>query len=331
MDDVEGIREVAKEAIQAHPAGRGRTLRRAQPKHGREQHDDTHGLEKAVPAHGSTAGNVGHHRHEQHQHRSQDKRATHAHWTEAASHKHTKRVGERHAQQTTPEVHSIERPANAEHTHTERIAHKCPRQQRPLRGGKQGKHARTEAVKEEGVEDIADILKKQRPRGAVEGKHLAIAAHLARASGHSGQHKHGRKQSQHGVRERHTAAIPLLATLHQEGHQTHNGGPKHHGVKPNHAAAEETGESEATPPTVVIGIADDETREQEEEVHGQIAMVEMPNRAIAHAVYRLGKGKALEDMMKNYDESGHTAQSIKQLVVRLGVGKAGCEMALFFF
>lgn len=330
VDDVERIREVAKKAIQAHPAGRDRTLRRAQPKHGREQHNDAHSLEKTIPAHGGAAGNVGHHRHKQHQHRSQDKRATHSHRTEAARHEHTKRVGERHAQQTAPEVHPIKRPAYAEHTHTERIAHKCPRQQSPLCGSKQGKHARAETVEEERIENVADILKEQRPRGPIEGEHLAIAAHLTRASRHGGQHQHGGKQSQHGMREGHAAAIPLPASLHQKGHQAHNGGQNHHGMKTDHAAAEETGEAETAPPTVVIGIADDETRKQEEEVHSQIAMIEMPDRAIAHAVYRLGKGKALEDMMKNNEQGGHPAQSIEQLVVRLGVGKARCEMALFF-
>lgn len=173
----------------------------------------------------------------------------------------------------------------------------------------------------EGVEDVADILEEQRPCRPVEREHLAVAAHLVRTARPCRNHEHGAQQGQHGHRHRYAAAIPALAALKEEADQSYHGGKHHERMQPDNAAAEEVAHREAALPTVVVGIADNETRQQEEEVDGQVAVVEVGERAVAHTAHRAGKGVALEDMGDHDKQGGHAAQAVEQFIVRLGVGK----------
>ena len=62
-------------------------------------------------------------------------------------------------------------------------------------------------------------------------------------------------------------------------------------------------------PAVVIGIADDKARKHEEEVHGQMAMIEDINGA----AFR--KGKTFEHMIPHHHQCSRSAQAVQQLIV----------------
>ena len=62
-------------------------------------------------------------------------------------------------------------------------------------------------------------------------------------------------------------------------------------------------------PAVVIGIADDKARKHEEEVHGQMAMIEDINGA----AFR--KGKTFEHMIPHHHQCSRSAQTVQQLIV----------------
>ena len=63
-------------------------------------------------------------------------------------------------------------------------------------------------------------------------------------------------------------------------------------------------------PSVVVGIADDEAREHEEEVHRQIAMVDVLRAKL--------RDVSLEAMEEEYHQRSYAAQSVQYLISRLG-------------
>ncbi len=87
--------------------------------------------------------------------------------------------------------------------------------------------------------------------------------------------------------------------------------------------ADETAADEAPhgktprPQTIIIGIADHETGEDEKEVDSEIAVVDAPDgRRVATR-----EGKALEDMIDEHQKGCRTAQTIEDEIVGTTVGK----------
>ena len=75
-------------------------------------------------------------------------------------------------------------------------------------------------------------------------------------------------------------------------------------VESDEAAAQETAYGQAPFPPVVVGIADDKTGEDEEEIDGQIAM-------------RKDVGlTGIEDVEDKHHQRCHAAQAVKNLVMR---------------
>ena len=60
-------------------------------------------------------------------------------------------------------------------------------------------------------------------------------------------------------------------------------------------------------PAVVIGIADDKAREDEEKVYGNVGMIERSDDATAHVIGGLSKGKTLEDMVEQYENGRYAS------------------------
>ena len=170
---------------------------------------------------------------------------------------------------------------------------------------------------EEGVKDITYILKEERPNWSVERKHLAIAAHLVGDARHCRYHKHGEQQGYHNPTCRGCGGIPPFKTYEGKSHKAKHGTHDEHRVEADEAALEKLPHGHLSP-SIVVGIADDKTREDEEEVYGDVGMIERSDDATAHAIGGLGKGKALEDVVEQDDDGSHTSQPIEQVVMRFG-------------
>ena len=87
-------------------------------------------------------------------------------------------------------------------------------------------------------------------------------------------------------------------------HRAHH----HHGVQAHQPALEEAPRGHAVPP-VVVRIADDEARQHEEEVYGQVSVVN-------HLVGRPG-GIRLQQVEQHYDDGRDAAQSVQNLITWL--------------
>ena len=136
-----------------------------------------------------------------------------------------------------------------------------------LYGHEQPQHEFREAPDDEGIEDIGDVFVEQRPCGSVQRAGLAPAADVPRRQ--RGQHRTAQQADQQHL-------PPLYAGDHREGR-----GPEveeqraderphdDHRMQTHQAALEEALERHAVP-AVVVGVADHEAREHEEEVDGQI-------------------------------------------------------------
>ena len=74
-------------------------------------------------------------------------------------------------------------------------------------------------------------------------------------------------------------------------------------------------------PTVVVGIADYESRKDKEEVHCNVPVVQGTYDSVSCAVCHFGKREPLEDVVEKYQYGGYTAQPVKQFVVRLCIGE----------
>ena len=54
-----------------------------------------------------------------------------------------------------------------------------------------------------------------------------------------------------------------------------------------------------------------------------MSVVECADESVAGPVGEFGKGETLKHMVEEYQDGSHTTESVEQLVVGLGVGKAG--------
>ena len=86
-------------------------------------------------------------------------------------------------------------------------------------------------------------------------------------------------------------------------------------MEPDEPPADKVAAAHAALPTVIVGISDDEAREQEEEIDGQVAMVE--------ALVDGTCGKALEDVVADDQQGCYAPQSVQKFVVWFRVGICG--------
>ncbi len=211
-----------------------------------------------------------------------------------------------------------ERPPHAEVPEAREVAHGEGGETRPRKGDERREGARREPPQHERIEDVAYVFEEERPAGTVERKHLAVAAHLGARAGRHREEQHGQQHGRQHRRKGDRRAVPPHAPLQAEGDGPQHGRQHDHRMQPNEAPSEKRPERHAPPPTVVVGIADDEAREQEEEVDGQIAVVE--------PLVEGTRGESLEDMVPDDEQGGDAAQSVEDVVMGFGVGECRGRM-----
>ena len=77
-----------------------------------------------------------------------------------------------------------------------------------------------------------------------------------------------------------------------------------------------------TPPTVVIGVADDEARKDKKEIDRQIAVID--------TLVEVTRSKSLEEVETYHRQGRHAAQAVENGIVLLGVGKCRRRYSVWF-
>ena len=87
-------------------------------------------------------------------------------------------------------------------------------------------------------------------------------------------------------------------------------------MQADQAALEEIAVGHA-PPAVVVGITDDEARKDEEEIDGQITVVD--------DLIGMARGMRFEKMERHDDQRRHAAQTVENRIMgfRVGIGGSG--------
>ena len=86
-------------------------------------------------------------------------------------------------------------------------------------------------------------------------------------------------------------------------------------MQTDESATEKVAQREPFLPAVVVGIADNKTREDEEEVDSKIAVVdECDDRAPSC------KGEAFENVVEYHEQGRHASEPVEQGIVGLGIG-----------
>ncbi len=241
--------------------------------------------------------------------------AAHGHGAEAAREQQTGREGERQPQQPAREVVVEQRPAHAHVAVTREVARGIGRQPEARHGDEERQRARRQPAQQRGVEYVADVFEEERPAGAVEREHLAVAAHLGRRSREGRDEQQVEQQGQRHGPAGHAGAVPLHAALDRIGRGAQHDAHDQHRVEAYEAPPEEPADGHAPLPAVIVGVSDDEAREDEEEVDGQVAVVE-------HLVDG-ARGEALEDVVPYDQQRGYATQAVEQFVVGFGVSEGG--------
>jgi hypothetical protein len=177
-----------------------------------------------------------------------------------------------------------------------------------------------ELAEAEGVEDVGDVLEEERPGGAVEGVHLLPAADVERdrqgdegtADQHDQEHLPDGGDGDEGE---HRGVLGVEEGCADEG--SHD----HHGLETDEAALVEVPLGHAVP-AVVVGVGDDEAGEEEEEIDGEIAVVDDLLEAVV-------VGVGFEGVEDDDHDGGDTAEAVEDLVVGLGAedwGGAGSSV-----
>ena len=311
VDDVERVGDLAEEAAQRPREAVGRLARGAEP---HQQREGRHGAERVVdsvhPA-GVGPADAGHGEQRHDRQTAPPEGAADAERPAAAEEaveEQSGREGEQHAEHAAEKLHARERVADAD------VAQRpeCGVEGQPGSGcgDQRGEGAGRQAVDEECIAEIGDVLEEQRPARAVERVHLAQTADLA---------PHGRREEQ-GVEQRgdgqrpeaHGRHVPHGALLHVEHRAAEQRPEQDHRVQAHETPLEELPGREV-PPAVVVGVSDDEAREDEEEVDGQVAVVD--------ALVEVARGVGLEQVEADDHEGRHAAQSVEDRVVGFRIGE----------
>ena len=150
--------------------------------------------------------------------------------------------------------------------------------------------------------------------GAVERIHLADAPDFdaGRRGDHQCVHQRGCEQR----RDRDLRDVPHGAPLCVEHRSADECADDDHGLQADETAFEKLADRHA-PPAVVVGVTDDEAREDEEEVDGQIAVVD--------PLVEMARGVGFEEVEADDGQRGYAAQSVEDVVVGFRVGECGCR------
>lgn len=174
-----------------------------------------------------------------------------------------------------------------------------------------GKRPGRKLTDEESVEDIADILEKQRPARAVERIHFTQPPDFGTGRRRNQQRVQQRGRQQHGYG--HRRDIPDGTALKIEHDGPDHGPHDDHRMQTDQPPLEKILYRHLFLPAVVVGVTDDETRKYEEKIDGQIAVVD----PLVEMAGRIG----FEQMEPDDRDRRYAAQSVEYVVVRFGVCK----------
>ena len=104
---------------------------------------------------------------------------------------------------------------------------------------------------------------------------------------------------------------PHVAILKIEHRRTDGHAQHHHRLQADQTPLEEAADGHA-PPAVVVGVADDESRKGEEEIDGQIAVVEQ--------LVEMACGVRLAKVEDDDEQRRNAAQAVQNFIVRFTVG-----------
>ena len=82
-------------------------------------------------------------------------------------------------------------------------------------------------------------------------------------------------------------------------------------------AFEKVFQRQAPAPTVVVGIPDDESRQDKKEVDSQVSVIDTFDKGSP------GKGIAFEHVVPHDQEGRHAPQPVEQFVMGFGIGEGG--------
>ena len=179
-------------------------------------------------------------------------------------------------------------------------------------------HLGRQPADEQRIEDVADILVKQRPARTVQREHFGHAPdlHAGRGRNHAGVHQ-GRCQ-QH--RHRDFRDVPYGAALKVEHDGSDHRADYHHRMQTDEPSRDKLPYRHSFPP-VVVGVADHEPRQNEEEIDGQIAVVD----SLIDVTCR----KGFEHVKPDDHQRRYAAQSVEYVVVGFRICK--CRRRDFCF
>ena len=158
----------------------------------------------------------------------------------------------------------------------------------------------------ERIQDVADILERQRPLRAVERVQLAPAADVQPLPARDHEEPH--QQAQGELPPLHLQGLREGRPGEEEQRRPHERARDHHRVQARQAPLEEAPGGHPVP-AVVVGVAHHETAQHEEEIHRQVPVV--------HDLEGRTLGISLEDVEQDHHERGHAAQPVQDLVAGL--------------
>ena len=172
---------------------------------------------------------------------------------------------------------------------------------------------------DERIENVGYVLVEQRPCGTVQRTGFAPPADVPRRR--RGEDRAGEQADQQHFPPRHVGNHRKRCGLEVEEERPDDRPHDDHRMQADEPPLEEIFERHAVP-AVVVGIADDEARKHEEEIDGQIAVVEN--------LESLSPGVGLEEVEGHHDQRRHAAKSVEDLVAGFGgqITGRGCSHRL---
>ena len=310
MDHIERIGDVAQEFADPRGYPVGGPARSRQPDDRREKDDGADGIVNSVHPQVLAAPDAQHGGDGDDGDGADPECTFNLYGSEYPCQQQTCRECEQQAQGTAEDVLLRQRESHAQ------IAERSPDGEcRQSAGGQQDQNGERTGRKqpdEEGIKDVADVFEEQRPAGAVQRVHLPHAPDFGPGGRRNQQSVHQRGEEQRP--DRHRRYVPDGASLEIEHHGADQGSDDDHRVQADETPFEELPDRHLRP-TVVVGVADDETREDEEEIDGQVAVVD-PLVEVAGRI-------SLEQVKAHDRQRGHAAQSVENVVMRFGIRKCG--------
>lgn len=171
---------------------------------------------------------------------------------------------------------------------------------------------------EHGVKDVGDVFEEEGPGRTVQRVHFRPSANIQGNGDGQQREPHGHDQ-QHfpygglcDVREDFRPLEVKEGSTQQHPHD-------HHGLKAHQPPLAEIPQAHLSP-AVVIGIPDDEAGQHEEEVHGQIAVIDDLVRVELEV-----PGASFKHVEQDHHDGGYAAQAVQGGIMRFGSQNGGRE------